>query len=67
MGGLLNDLIPIPTYRKREGSKIGDHSLSTSCGAVKWPDHHCGGDLVKEHLCVNQSLNEFDVLDSGIA
>ena len=27
-------------------SHIGDHRLSTSCGFVERPDHHCGDDLV---------------------
>ena len=29
-----------------DGSEIGDHTLSTSCGVAKRPDHHCGDDLV---------------------
>ena len=28
------------------GSQIGDYRLSTSCGIVERPDHHCADDLV---------------------
>ena len=50
MGGLPNELIPIPTYPQTEGSQIGDNRLSTSCGVVERPDHHCGDDLVGCHF-----------------
>ena len=42
MEGLLNELIPDPHVRQTEGLQIGDHTLSTSCGVVGQPDHHCG-------------------------
>ena len=35
-----------PHVLKTEGFQIGDHRLSTWCGVVEWPDHHCGDDLV---------------------
>ena len=37
---------PTPHVPQTEGSQIGDRRLSTSCGVVEWPDHHCGDDLV---------------------
>ena len=43
MGGLPNELIPDPHVPKTEGSQLGDHRLSTSCGVV---DHLFGNDLV---------------------
>ena len=59
MGGLSNGLIPDPprqlTPQTGGGdrkiplwncSQIGDHRLSTTCGVVERPDHHCGYDLV---------------------
>ena len=48
MGGLPNDLIPIPTYPKQRARKSVTtvYRLSTSCWVVERPDHHCGDDLV---------------------
>ena len=40
------DPSPTPHVPQIEGSHIGDHILSTSCGVVERPDHHCGNDLV---------------------
>ena len=34
------------TYPQTVGLQIADHGLSTSCGVVERPDHHCGDDLV---------------------
>ena len=42
-GELLHE--PIPDS-PREGSQIGDHRLSISCGIVEQPDQHCGDGLV---------------------
>ena len=46
MGGLLNELIPDAHVAQTEGSQIGDHRLSTSCGVIERPDYHCGNHLV---------------------
>ena len=41
-----SELIPDPYLTQTKGSQIGNPRLSTSCGVVEWPDHHCGDDLV---------------------
>ena len=46
MGRLPNDFIPDPHVPQTEGSQIGDHRLSSSCGIVGRPNHNCGDDLV---------------------
>ena len=46
MGGLSNGSIPDLHASQTEGSQIGDHRLSISCGVVERPDHRCGDDLV---------------------
>ena len=46
MGRLSNGPIPDSHVSQTEGLQIGDHRLSTSCGVVDRPDHHCGDDLV---------------------
>ena len=33
-----------------DGPQISDRRLSTSCGVVDRPDHHCGDDLVSCHV-----------------
>ena len=48
MSGLRDELIPDPRVLQTEGSQISDHILSTSCGIVERPGHHCGDDLVIE-------------------
>ena len=46
MGGLPNEVTPIPKYPQTEGSSIGEQRLSTSYGVVERPDHRCGDNLV---------------------
>ena len=43
----------------RNCSQIGNYRLSTSCGVVERPDHHCGDDLViTGFMIVKESLLE---------
>ena len=47
MGGLPNEHIPVPCVPQTEGQQIGYHTLSTSCGVIELPDHHCIDDPVE--------------------
>ena len=47
-----------------EGSQIGDHRLSTACGVVERPDHHCGDDLVVANV---RSFNKLHVVALFVA
>ena len=46
MGELRNVPIADTHVPPTEGLQIGDRTLSTLCGVVERPDHHCVDDLV---------------------
>ena len=56
MGGLSNEPVPDSHVAQTEVSQIGDHRLSTSCGIVERPNHHCGDDLVLHLLQKNNVI-----------
>ena len=45
MSELPSVLIPKPHVPQTEWLQVSDHRLSTSCGVVERPDHHCGDGL----------------------
>ena len=65
MGALSNGLIP-DSHAPKPGSRkvplwncsqIANHRLSTSCGVVERPDHHCVDDLVKDTITIPWASN----------
>ena len=60
MGGLSNEPIPDSHAPQTGGLQFGDHRLSTLCGVIEQPDHHCGDDLII--LCLRTCMIRFGKL-----
>ena len=67
MGELSNAPISDPHVPHTNGLQIGDNRLSTSCGVVEQPDHHCGDDLVLNSDIYLQPTTIFTVATGKLA